>query len=387
MMYMKKIREKMIMKSGIGRLFVIIFFVLLFLPMLLANYSKNVSSEIDNKRLTEFPQFGQEGFNDRLEQYVEDRVGLRVPAITLYQYLCDRLFHVLVHPAYMYGKGNEVYSPVDMTAYQNLDVEDKYIESVSDYLTGLADLCGDSNAEMIFFMCPNKESVYYENFPEGYNIKDQPDRSDRIVEELTEKGIHCVFPRDTYKKQRENILLYNHKYDVLHWNDTGCFYGMKELINEEKKLGYSVGELTAEEFDISEKTEKYLDQSRFIINDAVPDYKLRDDDITDNKEMLLEKYDFTDRNQYSYYFINSDHKERPRVFVIGDSYFGNSVASDSLKKHSSELLMVHIRNMDHIKEYITDFHPDVVVIEAVEREFINTGYWSPETVSEWVNNL
>ena len=162
---------------------------------------------------------------------------------------------------------------------------------------------------------------------------------------------------------------------------------MKELINEEKKLGYSVGELTAEEFDISEKTEKYLDQSRFIINDAVPDYKLRDDDITDNKEMLLEKYDFTDRNQYSYYFINSDHKERPRVFVIGDSYFGNSVASDSLKKHSSELLMVHIRNMDHIKEYITDFHPDVVVIEAVEREFINTGYWSPETVSEWVNNL
>ena len=96
--------------------------------MIFADYERDVSSELDNKKLAEFPKIGQEDFNDRVEEYVEDRVGFRTPAITVYQYLCDRLFHILVHPEYMYGTDDEIYSPADLTTYQNLDVDEDYID-------------------------------------------------------------------------------------------------------------------------------------------------------------------------------------------------------------------------------------------------------------------
>ena len=155
----------------IGKIYIILFFTILVLPMFFTNIEPGVSSDMDNKILAEFPKLTEDSFNSDLERYVEDRVGFRSAAITMYQYMCSGLFHVLVHPAFTYGKDEEIYSLVDMTTYQNLDVSDEYINCISKYLADLSGFCKMNDSELFFFLCPNKESVYFEDFPKEYNIK------------------------------------------------------------------------------------------------------------------------------------------------------------------------------------------------------------------------
>ena len=64
------------MKSFSRHMYVVAFIAMLLIPFLVMNHEPNDVSEIDNKVLSEFPEWG-EGFQDGVETYVSERLGCR----------------------------------------------------------------------------------------------------------------------------------------------------------------------------------------------------------------------------------------------------------------------------------------------------------------------
>ena len=74
-------------------------------PAAFLNTKEKQISSIDNKMLAEWPGLDWTlKTNTKVEDYLNDRIGFREQAIEAYTELNDRLFHVMVHPLFMYGK-------------------------------------------------------------------------------------------------------------------------------------------------------------------------------------------------------------------------------------------------------------------------------------------
>ena len=94
------------------RCFCLAFLLILFVPFLFTNFKKDQVSEIDNTYLPELQWSGDTPVGDRIndiENYLNARIGFRDQMLTMYQILNDRLFNLMEHPLYMYGKNGYVY--------------------------------------------------------------------------------------------------------------------------------------------------------------------------------------------------------------------------------------------------------------------------------------
>ena len=104
------------LKRTYSVIFITLFFLVLLLPLLFFNFQPDTISEIDNRKLAEFPLSGD--ITEGLTNYVNDRLGFRDELITAYTILNDKLFGKMVHPTYTYGKHGYVffnYIPVSYT--------------------------------------------------------------------------------------------------------------------------------------------------------------------------------------------------------------------------------------------------------------------------------
>lgn len=336
------------------------------IPMLTTNIKTNQVSEIDNRQLREFPVLQMSGFRSGIEGYVLDRIGFRSEMITAYQKFCDGAFHELVHPSYIYGKGDYIMAPWDLTTYQHLDVNEEYVENFTEYLQNLEEFCQNRDIEFLFYLCPNKETIYPEYFADGYNVKEQPNRSDWIIRELEEKGVTYLSPKEMFLTLKKDEQLYNVKYDAGHWNQTGAFYGHQQIIQYLNGKFPEMGVLKQEEFEVTQVQEETLPVSYFEINEMVPNYELIDTDALSVPE-IFEQMMLMSPNNHQYFKNETALRNgAPSVLIFGDSYFGS--ASKFYMNHCAELMILHAENMPSAEYYISVFQPDIVIYEVVERQ-------------------
>ncbi len=347
-------------------IFVLVAALLLGIPTLTTNLKKDQMSYFDNRSLQEFPSLSDKNFRRLVERYASDRIGLRNEMITAYQYYCDALFHKLVHPSYIYGKGEHIIAPWDMVTFQHLDVSEEYLTTYTDYIKRLQNLCEQRDIGFLYALIPNKESIYPETFPDGYNVKEQPSRSDLILNLLDEKSVDYISPRELFYSLKSDNLLYNVKYDAGHWNDTGAFYAHQMIIDHIDQNYPGAGHLDLNEFDITEANPEYLAASYFRIDDTVPEYTLRQTDAVSGEE-IFDQIAVTSPNQYHYYYKNETAARNgaPKVMIFGDSYL--KTADRFYLNHCSELVLLHAEFMPNAEYYISVFQPDLVIYEAAER--------------------
>lgn len=359
-------------------IFIVISALIVWIPLLNTNIKKNQISEIDNRNLVEFPDHIGLDFPAHIEKYVSDRLGFREEMITGYQTICDKIFHKLVHPSYIYGKKGHIYTNWDLVTYQHLDVNKKFVSDFVAYLDNLSELCKDYGAEFIFFLAPNKESIYPEFYPSGYNVKEQPNRSDEIMNLLSGMKINYIDPRKKFKEE-PGYTLYNKKYDAGHWNDRGAFFGISLIIDKLNSLFPEMGFSDINDFNINNVKMKYLPASRFIINEEVPMFELKDTGAIEESS-IFDTLELVEPNLYHAHYLNEMQGIKPRILVFGDSFFENS--AKYYLNHCSELLLLHSHNMVEAEYYIQNYKPDVVIFEAVERVLEVPEYIDEERVSK-----
>lgn len=351
--------------------------LLVLLPALSLNTKNHQVSLLDNRMLMDISEVTADNFSESMNSYLSDRIGFRSRFIQIYQIACDALFDKFVHPVYVKGTNGQIYDTHGLVDYQHLHADPKYISALGNYLKAMQNLCEDYGADYTFLYLPNKESIYPEDFPEGYNIQNIISRSDAIAQELGGNDVHYIRMKDYFLTIRDDYLLYNKKYDSSHWSETGAFLGNQYVINQYLSEHFpNIGQLTSDEFDVETVVQMYLSESDFPINDPTPHYVLKSNPMTEDTESYFSDFPMT-AHEYRFHYTNPSASSKPRILLVGDSYLGSSGSQKYYQNHCSELILMHSSNYYNIPCLISYYKPDIVIYEVVERAIqLGASDWS-----------
>lgn len=255
------------MKPFSRHMYVVAFIAMLLIPFLVMNHESKAVSEIDNKVLSEFPEWG-EGFQDGVETYVSERLGGRDKMIAVYTILNDYMFQEMVHPTYTYGKDGYVFFKMhDNIKYG--DFHQEFVRMVSKIDT----YCKERGVKFYFLFSPEKLSVYRRYLPEGVNYENG--WVEQLIDELENMGVICINNTDYLTTLSYEEAVFNKKYDAGHWNDLGCFYGLNNLFRRVHEDFPVIEPLSLSDFNISVEHKDSLPVSEFKIDEDVPAFRLK----------------------------------------------------------------------------------------------------------------
>ena len=354
---------------------IIVFAVIVLVPVMLFNFEPHSISAIDNRELTENPFTLDGDFTTNMENYVNDRIGLRDQLIRAYTVLNDTVFGKMVHPSYVYGEDGYVFGAGITTGGEFSD----YHIAFADMVLQLQTYCEDRGVPFLLVFNPAKPAVLTEHLSDGLNYNRE--WVDAFLAELDSRGIHYLDNTVTLKAATDaGITVFNQKYDANHWNDTGAFYGTNEILTQIKKRLPNTHVNSLEEFDVSEEVMTSLPVSNFPINETVPLNKLTVE-YTDESEQYREELQLHPSYRTFGYYQNALRKSEgsPSALVFQGSYM-NNFGYKYLLNAFGEYAMVHdYQNVMDLPYYFNIFRPDCVVFEVAEYTLSDT-YFSYETM-------
>ena len=191
--------------------FIALFCLLLVLPVCFMNLKKNQTSEYENKMLEEWPEFElSEDYMKSVYNYVNDRIGFRESSIAVYTEANNALFGAMVNPLFMWGEeGHIYYKDKDyIAAYQRLNTDEHYIDSMVDFLGKTNDYLDSKGIKFIYFVCPDKKTIYPEYFPKTVHVNES---NESVLQYLDKKmaatDICYINPRDDLEAAKGDELL------------------------------------------------------------------------------------------------------------------------------------------------------------------------------------
>ena len=131
-------------KTVLNILYVCAFLSIVMLPAVFTDHRADIVSEIDNKKLVNFPEWKDPAFTEKTEAYLRDRIGFRKQMISAYAQINNGLAHELTHPLYTYGQNNYVFFKM----HYNITYS-SYHDSFADMIIKLNDYCEDSMCNLI----------------------------------------------------------------------------------------------------------------------------------------------------------------------------------------------------------------------------------------------
>ena len=354
-------------------IFIVLFMAMLVVPAVLMDHEQYKSSDIDNKTLTEWPGFSMDTETIRtIENYVDDRIGFRSAAIYEYTKLSNDIFHVMVHPLFMYGENDHIYykDPNYIAAYQRLNTDTEYMDRFVNFLENTNDYLESRNIKFIYFLAPDKKSIYPEYFPKSIHVKeDESSVIEYMSSRLESSDVEYVIPYKELLAAKEeaaknSLVIYNQKYDATHWNEFGSMIGQKLLDEHVQNWFDDVRPLSESEYTLDFEKRTNLDQSDFPIDDDVPVYTLITDNSQDAGAYLASSIKLEVPTFYQHY-MNPDAGNGKRLVIFTDSYF--ATYNKFYKTRFSEVFYIHRQNYRYLQYIVNLLFPDAVIFETAER--------------------
>ena len=360
------------MKKLLNYGYVAIFLLLLIVPLIRTNTREDVKSELDNRVLVEFPEIGEDGFEAGIENYLQDRIGLRNRMVTGYQILNDRLAGELTHPNYTYGQDGYMFFKM----HDNIEFG-AYHQTFAEAVVKMSEYCKARGVPFYFMFEPEKISVYRDYLPAGVNYNDE--WVDTLLSTLEEHGVTVINNKELLVEKSKEEQVFNRQYDAGHWNDLGCFYGTNNLWEKVHEDFPAVNEYSLDDFEVEIKDKHYLKASRFLVQEKVSTFtlKARWRDITDDYSDIEQD----SRYRFFCYYVNRSKKAQkyPKMLVFHGSYYNRS--PQFFIGRAKEYIGVHdYQNVLNLDYYFNLFQPEMVVFEAAEYT-LSDGYFDSKTMS------
>ena len=360
---MKKIK---IMRMG----FLTVLIIMLAVPVIEFNFKENCASPIDNRMLTEW-DLHTENTTAMIDDYVNDRIGMRTEAIDEYTLLNDKVFGMMIHPTYTYGKNDYVFFQMSIE-----EPEETFFDLFCAYLRRVQDYCEERNVPFIYCLNPSKITVYEQYLPKGYHYKDKVNQIMRI--KLEEYGVNYISNEELLKEKSKSEQVYNVKFDAGHWNDWGAFYGTNHLLEKVAEYFPEVKPHEISDFDIEYVNQDSLLVSHFPINEDVPYFSDKDEqyieDITSQYESL--KLDENYHDMACLVNRKEGAEALPKVLMFQGSYYNERYRF--LESSFKEYDAIHnYENFIDFEYYFNIFQPDCVILETAEYA-TNGDYFSYE---------
>ncbi len=354
-------------------IFSMVFFLLIALPLVTAEYGKNIESELDNEYLPEIENMTIDDANVQLTNYFDKRIGFRADALTLYQKLNDRLFGVMEHPTYMYGEEGHVFFKGDVyiKSYQHLDLDASGTKLFADALLNFQNYAESKGKDFLYFYIPDKETVYSEYYPKGINVYGDLSRSDQIINGLNENGVNYFFAKDVMLENKAIMDVNNVKYDAGHWNNNGAFVSIQALYEVLREKKPDIEPLKKDEFNIETRIMESLNVSKFIINEEFHYYSLKEPKAVNKTEEFFEDIIISYPNHNKCHYENPECADKPTLLIFGDSYLAGY--ERFFTNHFSEYTFIHrynIYNQEYFEYYVEKIDPDIIIFENPERSHV-----------------
>ena len=330
----------------------------------------------ENRTLSSFPAFGGirelSSYTAAIEQYLNDHLPYKNQLVEANARIRRALkldqtaLHYMTGSQVIYGKddwlfynGTDPESSLPDYLCNNLYTEEE-LAGIAEGYTALNEKLKAEGIRFVLFIAPNKEQVYPEFMPDSLQPVGKVSRTDQLVSYLRENtDVSVIYAKERLVSEKENGYQVFYRYDT-HWNKLGGFVGT-QLLNEELKGEYrSLSEADVQAVDgavpndlacVIGLSEALVEPKDLVIENYAPG--VTTEITSDNKEPLGE-----------YIFFASDAKDPRSLLMIKDSFSVNMM--EYLPYDYAETAF--ITNSELAKNYIEENHPDIVVLEIVERQ-------------------
>lgn len=343
----------------IRTVFIVILCILVTLPLVQFNFEKDYASPIDNRMLTKW-DIHSEDFTEMVDSYIKDRIGFRTEAIDAYTELNDKVYGMMIHPTYTYGKDGYVFFRMSYEMPEPI-----FFDLFCAYLRQVQNYCEEREVPFIYCLNPSKTTVYQQYLPRGYEYLDSVNT--KMYEKLEEYGVNYITNEDLLIEKSKKEQVYNKKYDAGHWNDLGAFYGSNHILEKVKEYYPNVQLNKISDFEIKEITQTSLPVSHFKINETVPVFL---DKKQENIEDVTEDYNALKMNEnYNALYCLRNHgegaEELPKVLVFQGSYYNGrqQYFQSAFQEYDGVHNYENFLNFDY---YFNIFQPECVILETTE---------------------
>lgn len=361
---------------------IILFLMVLVIPIIKFNWQENAVSAIDNRKLTNNP-FGKnyvpesegESLAVGVNNYINDRLGYREQMIKAYTIANDWLFNEMVHPSYEYGKDGYVFGKdVSHSEFS------EYHIAFADMVKEIQNYCESRDVPFVFVFNPSKTSVLENKLKDGINYDN--DWVDDFFEALNEREVVYIDNTELMKQKiKDGEMVFNKQYDAGHWNDTGAFYGVNQILNILKVEHLDLHINSMDEFTIQKTLNISLPASEFPIHEYEWVFKPKQELSTERTDEYVDELKIDKEHPYFCYSINEHVDNSYKGLVFQGSYM-NGKGTKFLQNALHEYIAVHdYQNVLNFSYYYNIFKPDFVVFEVAEYTFMDD-YFSFEGMKQ-----
>lgn len=352
--------------------FIIIFFVIIFLPVLFSDKTGGKKSELENRYLAKMPSIKELSI-DSFEKWINDNIGYRNIIMHLKAYVEFHLFNKTSSYKVAIGKDGFLFYTeneninIALNKYQYTDVDYK---NTAQELNNLKKIIEKQNIKFIYIMPPSKASIYPEKI-RGYNL-DIIETPVDIMEKYLPDNFNYINlkPVLLQHKNKENIDKLFYKTDT-HWTYYGAYLGylgVIDYINENNILDSKINPVK-----VSFTDDEHLgDLSNMLGGETIVAKEKSKKTIIDNKTFIKQKLNdkllAIQKNSNGGYigsYINPKSTNDINVLCIVDSMFAfynmPELFAQTFKKYT------YAYRVNLSSELIEQVKPDIVIYEVAER--------------------
>ena len=354
--------------------FIVLFFAMIGIPAAATNLKRDQVSEAERRKLADRAEIYKddgtlnENFTADFESWINDNIGFRSRMVIENAKMQFYLFNVLSNNSDMLlgPKGELNYATAEMiTDYQHLNLySEDVLWDIADNMQYLSDYAKEQGAQLYYYQCWDKHSIYPEYFPTTVIRYGRESKTDGIVRALRDySDVQVISPKQELLDGKEFYDTYSVWGDPTHWSQRGAYIGYRALmdkINAHAEAPYRI--LEESDYDIT-----ITDQGRTVFGgihkeDELEDFKIKNPQAVLTNEKLTV---YADEKSHSFY-TNEHAGNKTRLLILGDSYF-NSFILDDIAESFYETILIWGDYDSDIKTILDAYDPDIVIIENAER--------------------
>ena len=368
-------------QSRIDIIFLLIFFVLLFIPM--SKINKAERSAAENRRLAVYKPLINKGkinynFGKNYDSWFSDRFNLRKCIINVYSKMKYKIaynYYEVPNKAFINKKTNWCIRIDNYTFNLFKPLKQKQIQLAAKNFNKLNQFCIKHNIKLYILVAPIKEDIYRKNlYP--YIVQENDNFEALFYYVKNNYDINLIYPHSNFLEQAENNHLF-FKTDH-HWTDMGAYIAYKELVKEIKKDFPDFKNQKLENFNIK--------QSNYICSDFSRKYNIGETLIyhlnLKDKKILDTKYKYLEHKDKNNLKIVVDNKLMKKIYKYENSpnnmtavLLGNSMCenlTDIIPYDFKKLKRIRTNNkrtifkdeikMSRFEKEILNFKPDILII-------------------------
>lgn len=310
------------------------------------------SENYENREIAEKPVLTRDNFDtfeEEYELYFNDNIPYRNELVRLNSALELFCFRDSSSEKVLLGKDGWLFytgpgNPVEQSAGYTGFTEEQ-LATLAARLKLARDCVEGNGAEFVFFIAPNKESIYLEELPDYYPVVSEVTQAKQLVEYLRENtDLRVVWPYEELLREKEESDCILYSYLDTHWGNTGAYVGARALARE---LGIEMPPLSSLSMEEEKISSGGLTR---MLNVPIPDGDI---------EYQIEGYEVEDGNEGSPLMEFHHDKGDDRVLVMRRDSFGARLSK--VLQHVFQDLYVS-QSKDE-----TDQYADIFVYEIVER--------------------